>query len=333
MKHGEGTRAIFMKRKEKIASITTVFALLGGLWTSGPVAGEIVKRFGQAERFNAPPVLDGKLEPERWRSVPALDKFTQTVDGVGPETARTSAYIGYDNKKLFVGIACREPEGLLLQKLIARGTIHSFEESVELFISPSDTKTYYQFMVGASGKRYESKETDSGWTASWASAVHVTSEGYDVEIAVPFTSLNFHPTPGSMWRLNVNRTRGLGEKVEYTCWSNTGGGFHMPNRFGYVVFGRYEEYFIKQWELRTTAALGQIEQLFHDYPESTTALGMLRAQANTVASDLTRKIQARPIDSEDRAIEMFTRSRELDHRLEEVTSKVRLAIIRNEFLK
>ena len=292
--------------------------------------GEEVARFGRSVRMNVPPRIDGRLEPSIWSAAPALTNFTRVIYGTGPASGQTYAFIGHDDERVYVGIDCREPHSTALQDQVAKGRFNGFEESVELFIQPDESGTYYQFMVSISGKRHESRALDGTWSAPWQAEVHVDQRGHSVEISIPVATLGTRLEVGALWRLNVNRTRSLSPTIEYSCWSNTGGGFHMPERFGFVVCGPYETYFRGHAGRTLASASEEIEFLFRDYPASTQALGPLRDQVVDLTSALTLKLGP-AITTEDQAIGIFKRIRELERRLDDVTSTVRLAIIRNEF--
>ena len=254
----------------------------------------------------------------------------QVINCTGPSGALTDAFIVHDDERVYVGIDCREPRSSTLQDLVAEGRFAGFEESVELFIQPDESGTYYQFMVGITGKRHESRATDGNWRAPFQAAVQVDPRGYSVELSIPAAALGARLEMGALWRLNVNRTRSLSPTTEYSCWSNTGGGFHMPERFGFVVCGPYETYFKNHADRTLASAAEEIEHLFQVYPASTQTLGPLRNQAAGLTSALALKLGP-SITTEDQAIDMFKRIREEKQRLDDVTSKVRLSIIRNEF--
>lgn len=305
-------------------SVAAVFAT-GGAVAEAPV------RIGRAVRFPAPPQLDGELEPECRLQTPALDGFTRVIHGSGPAEAQTRGFLGYDETNLYAGIVCLEPRADVLARRAAEGTLGSSGESVELFVDPGGDGVYYQFIVGASGDRWEGRQLDPEWTAPWDAAVGLTAQGYVVEISVPFESLGARPDTGSLWRVNVTRSRGLGDQGELSCWSNTEGGFHAPHRFGYLVFGDFADYFQTRLKSSTAAAAARIKALREQYPGPTAALGPVEREIDGAIAGLQGRLREHTIRSEAEAAAIVEACRELDRRLEAATARAYLAVIRNEF--
>jgi len=79
------------------------------------------------------------------------------------------------------------------------------------------------------------------WNTDWLSAAGIGEEVVVVEFAIPFTALGVPPPqPGDRWGLNVARQRvGEGKQsgtTEMTAWSVTYNSFHVPDRFGTLIF-------------------------------------------------------------------------------------------------
>ena len=97
-----------------------------------------------------------------------------------------------------------------------------------------DRKTYYQFIVSASGARYEGKEKDSSWNAEWKARVGVDGERkeWTAELFVPWTSLGFERAPARGTRLGLNYARHRNPVAEDYQWNCTYGSNHRPEWFG-----------------------------------------------------------------------------------------------------
>jgi len=65
-----------------------------------------------------PPVLDGKMDDECWRSAPVISDFRQVlpVEGAKP-SERTEVRFVYTRKKLYVGLRCfdSDPGGIIVK--------------------------------------------------------------------------------------------------------------------------------------------------------------------------------------------------------------------------
>ncbi|MDQ0890177.1 hypothetical protein QFZ81_005265 [Paenibacillus sp. V4I9] len=129
------------------------------------------------------------------------------------------------------------------------------EDVVEVFIDKSGTgAVYYEFEVSPRNVVFDAlihynggdKEVDVAWDAK--GIYTQVSEGADgwrtYDLRIPFADLdwergqNFTPHHGAEWRWNLYR---IDDDVEgnrhYWAWSPTGKvDFHMPHRFGTLVF-------------------------------------------------------------------------------------------------
>jgi len=65
-------------------------------------------------------------------------------------------------------------------------------------------------------------------------------DAWVVEAAIPFKVIGKVPKLGDRWGINFNRARGV--VSELGCWSNTGGGFHAPGKFGQIIFQPFDEW-------------------------------------------------------------------------------------------
>jgi hypothetical protein len=147
------------------------------------------------------------------------------------------------------------------------------EEVVEIFIDPDgDGQSYAEVEINPLNTVFDlllSKPWSQGgkgydaWNPALLNAVQVNGtvgdaadvdQGWSAEIALPWTELvsplvdvpgsqPLPPQPGDEWRLNLYRyeqARRSGSKneVQASAWSPVGKvDFHVPERFGRVVFG------------------------------------------------------------------------------------------------
>ena len=289
-------------------------------------------RIARAGRFDAPPVIDGKLDDVCWQGLPPLNNLTLVLYGTGPGGASTEAYVGYDEMKLYVAFDCHEPKIELLKKLLAEGRVLSFEESVEIFVQEDRMNDlYYQFMASLGGKTHEGIRSDASWDAPWEVKAALAGQGYTVEMAIPFKSINAKIAPDSLWGFNVNRSRNLGEKVEYTAWSNTEGGFHAPDKFGCLLFSDYAAFFEAYLETHSKEIAAKMESFFKEYPASTASLKPLKQDFEQHVAAYKAKVHEGVIETEEQAANLLAECKKTLAELEKIAGQVQLEIIRNEF--
>lgn len=162
----------------------------------------------------SPIAIDGALTEPAWSHALALELQFETDPGENiPAPMRTTCYLTYDEKYLYAGFVAEDPEpesvrahysdrdniprddflGLVLD------TFHDHRRAVEFFANPFGVQYDLTFDdVGGS--------EDSSWDAIWYSAGRLTEKGYEVEIAIPFTSLRFaRSESGQTWGIDIVR--------------------------------------------------------------------------------------------------------------------------------
>jgi hypothetical protein len=151
---------------------------------------------------------------------------------------QTRAVVWHDQEALHVRIECREPA---MDRLRAACMTHDGpvfgDDCIEIFLSPSASGTpYYHFAANPAGTRFEQKLKDVAWEAPWTAVGGLDTEGWRLEVTIPFATLGARPEPGALWRLNLGRERQAGGATELSSWTATGADFHDAASFGYLVF-------------------------------------------------------------------------------------------------
>ena len=206
-----------------------------------PDATELFAPHLVAGLTQAPPALDGALADPPWAAVPPRP-FFNTRTGAAPD-APTGLRVAYDGTHLYLALAAYE-KGQETQRhaVTERDSNAIFEtDGIEVFLQPGGTGTpYYQVVANTSGSLWDQYWQAPGQPEPWDSpgtraSGQVQADTWTLELAVPFADLGVQPRPGDAWRFNACRTEH--PSGEYTCWSPTRGGYHLPERFGYLEFG------------------------------------------------------------------------------------------------
>jgi hypothetical protein len=231
------------------ASFAVVFVACAGTLA----AQEIPLPSYEVARAGAPLNVDGRLDEAAWAKATPI-RFVRNLDGtsVKPET---EARMLFDDVFLYFGFRAADEN---LWASMERRDDHLWkEEVVEVFIQ-ADARhpSYIELEVNPLGTlidiflidvrkplRYES------WNSAkirWAAHVDGTVDGkpgdrgWSCEIAMPLedvvTAPNIPPKPGDRWRVNLYRIERKPEEL-LLAWSPTlKNDFHMPARFGEIVF-------------------------------------------------------------------------------------------------
>lgn len=197
-----------------------------------------------------PPVIDGKLDDACWREATLFSGFID-INGVwAPD--QTTAYVTYDDLYLYVAFRCNEHEMDLIRETVTEDDqtgILTDDDAIEFFLDANhDQKTYYQFGINSFGARYDAaweasgtaNIDDDGWDAIGEVKTSKGSDRWRAEMQISFESLGVaQPRPGETWGVNFNRGRRAGGSDGiYSSWAAVAHGFHRPEGFGTVVFGK-----------------------------------------------------------------------------------------------
>jgi len=188
-------------------------------------------------RTAGPVLADGRLAETAWRAAEVNGGF-HAWNAEGPASPRTRFRVLYDDRALYFGIECEEPEmGRVRAEATERdGRVYP-DDHIEIFLQPGGDE-YFHFMFNLLGTRFDAKglpgAVTARWNGDWDVAVRRGGNSWTAEVAIYFHSLEIQPDVGDTWRLNVARGRHTGEKLELSTWSPVEGTFHQPERFGWL---------------------------------------------------------------------------------------------------
>lgn len=186
------------------------------------------------------PRIDGKLDDVCWQNADLMKDFTQVIHGTGSAKYPTEAMVCCDSRNLYIGIVCFETEPL--ETLLASHAEHDSDvwadDGVEIFIDPNRKHSpFYHLSVNSRGGRYDAQGMDKSWDLQWEAAGQLGQGKYTIEAAIPFAAFGQSPRSGDVWGFNLCRDHYANSQHEWSCWSNTLGGFHNAARFGLLIFG------------------------------------------------------------------------------------------------
>ncbi len=197
-----------------------------------------------------PPKLDGVLDDACWKTAAMVEKLNvyrkdETTDAVAFKLA-------FDNQWLYIAAQIRHPMPERIKpKVLEQDGGVTQDDSLEIFIDPgTDGRLYYHYMLNAANVRAEQQKTrnasgdyagDRNWDIPWRSAVRITEQGWQAEIALPLSVLAAH---GRLDKLRINLCGAIcipvidpqGVEVYqdrlFFTWSPLFRQFHEPFRFG-----------------------------------------------------------------------------------------------------
>ncbi len=170
--------------------------------------------------------LDGVLDDDAWQHAEVAGSFTQIEPGTGqPATEATDVRVAYDANFVYIGayLHDREPNKLIIND-IKKDFFEVDQDDFEVILDTyRDRHNGYMFVTNAAGAKAdrqvtgEGREINGSWDAVWNVKSRVVSDGWIVEMAIPFRAIRFDPAGPGTW--GINFARRIRRKNEIDSWA------------------------------------------------------------------------------------------------------------------
>jgi uncharacterized protein DUF5916/cellulose/xylan binding protein with CBM9 domain len=184
-------------------------------------------------RLQRAPALDDflsmKPQGESALQMVRVTGFTQRNPHDGESVSEaTDAYLGYDQKNLYVVFVCYDDPRQVRARMSRREDIYDDDEVEVMLDTFHDRRRAYAFQTTPLGVQWDAiwteasreEETsghfDTSFDTVWDSRGKVTDSGFVVWIAIPFKSLRFPATHQQEWGIILYR--GIVRKTEDSFW-------------------------------------------------------------------------------------------------------------------
>jgi hypothetical protein len=157
-----------------------------------------------------------------------------------PVSEPTDAYLGYDQKYLYVVFVCFDDPGKVRARLSRREDVYD-DDQVEVILDTfHDRRRAYAFQTTPLGVQWDaiwteasreeeaSAHFDTSFDTVWDSRGKVTENGYVVWMAIPFKSLRFPAKHQQDWGIILYR--GITRKTEDSFWPHIS--YKLEGRLG-----------------------------------------------------------------------------------------------------
>ncbi len=219
---GTGIREMNILKKFIVYLALFIFAL--------PVFSS-AKTIIKAERTASTPTIDGKLTDSCWHKAEPITNFI-LLGTTKPAKFQTIGYVLYDDKNIYIGMKCLEPN----VNSIDTKTKKVFRDCIEIMLDPTLSRSeYFHFAVSATGLTYDAKRAQTGfvahedWNGEWKSKTYIGKNYWSSEVAIPFYTLGIDSNVKSSWGINL--CRGKSNPPELSTIVKTPGGFHVPGNY------------------------------------------------------------------------------------------------------
>ncbi|HEV8588585.1 MAG TPA: DUF5916 domain-containing protein [Pyrinomonadaceae bacterium] len=164
-------------------------------------------------RFEKVPVIDGRLDDDVWKTAATFKDFYQTSpgDNVAPSKP-TEVMIGYDAKTLYIAFHCfDEPDKVRATVTKRDDVLNGAEDSIRVLLDTfNDQRKAYVLAfnplgIQMDGIRTEGVNVDFSVDIVMESKGALTSDGYVVEVAIPFKSLRYEAGKDKLWGIQIFR--------------------------------------------------------------------------------------------------------------------------------
>jgi hypothetical protein len=189
------------------------------LFNSAVLYGSSIK----AIHVNTPPKIDGKVDDTVWKQAAVVSEFVQREPNTGePVSEKTMAYICYDKDYLYFAFMCHDDPKKITAKELGRDAVLASEDKITISLDTFlDRRNSYWFEINPRGSKGDALFSQNAsvrnkdWDGIWQGRSTIHEKGWSTEVAIPFKSLNFHPTQ-TTW--GIKFTRDIQHKSEMAIW-------------------------------------------------------------------------------------------------------------------
>jgi hypothetical protein len=165
-------------------------------------------------RLPGPIAVDGRPDEEAWKAIPALPMTMYTPVFRGTPTQRTEIRVAYDDEHFYAAgwFYDTSPKDIRINSLYRDR--FSGDDTLAIYIDAfNDNQNAKWFGTTPGAMRFDLLVSDDGntindsWDTFWTSRTSVTSEGWFVEVRIPFSSLGFQTGPDGRVVMGLTVTR------------------------------------------------------------------------------------------------------------------------------
>ena len=149
-------------------------------------------------RADIPPVLDGDLDDEVWKSGPIIDDIFISYDPVDGEVLpqRTAVYMAFDLDNLYFAFYCYDTEPNKIKTSVTRRDNLWHDDWVGFSLDATNSRqSAYDLFVNPNGMQADihrtasSQDSYTDWV--WYSGGKVVDNGYIIEMRIPLKNIRF----------------------------------------------------------------------------------------------------------------------------------------------
>jgi hypothetical protein len=165
-------------------------------------------------RITQPIRIDGDLSDPGWAEAAKVEVFYETNVGDNvPPPVKTVAWVGYDSRFFYIAFRCDDPDVRKIRApFVDRDNVFSDQDFAGIILDvKNDRRSAYELFVNARGIQDDAIMNDATGNEDfspdifWQSAGRIDATGWQVEMAIPLSSLRYPATDPQTWAINLYR--------------------------------------------------------------------------------------------------------------------------------
>ncbi|MCP4570496.1 MAG: carbohydrate binding family 9 domain-containing protein [FCB group bacterium] len=236
MQKGNDMKAVKINR----ISTSIIFSILAGLLLlASALSAEdsftpVYKPTLNVTRTTTEFKIDGQLIDPGWQKAAIADNFAEHRPGDQTKPpVKTEAFITYDTDKLYIAFVCYDDPSVIRASFCERDRGIGADDNICLLIDTyGDAAWAYELNVNPYGIQADAVWSNNGgedgsYDLIWESAGIITDSGYQIEMALPFSSLRFPNKRQQTWKMDFWRNHPRDVRGQYSwaaidrdesCW-------------------------------------------------------------------------------------------------------------------
>ncbi len=165
-------------------------------------------------RLTQPIRIDGDLSDPGWAEAAKVETFYETNvgDNVAPPV-RTVGWVGYDSRFFYVAFRCDDPDPKKIRApFVDRDNVFSDQDFAGIILDvKNDRRSAYELFVNPRGIQDDAIINDATGNEDfspdvfWQSAGRIDATGWQVEMAIPLSSLRYPNKDPQTWAIILYR--------------------------------------------------------------------------------------------------------------------------------
>ena len=171
--------------------------------------------------------VDGNLDESFWQTASPATGFIQFEPLSGEKaTERTEVRVLFDEYNLYIGayLYDSDPNGIIADEMRRDSDIERNDTFMIIIDTYHDRRNGFYFETNPLGAKVDALVFDEGeyldynWNGLWWSESKKTSDGWQVEIRIPFSTLRFNELTSDIWGVQFGRL--IRRKNETVYWTH-----------------------------------------------------------------------------------------------------------------